>query len=77
MSLEASPAGEDVGEVVFRVFVGGERDLRNRTEFLRQQEFRSLIIERLTVGVHIVEPDMIRAAELVFVKTIIAVETPA
>ena len=62
MSLKASPAREDVGQIVFRVFVGGERDLGNRAEFFRRQEFRAFVVERQAVGVHVVEPDVVGAA---------------
>ena len=44
------------------MFVGGERNLGNRTEFFLRQQFRPFIVERHAVGVHVVEPDIVRAA---------------
>ena len=56
------PAREDVGQVVLRVFVGGERDLGHWAELFRRQEFGAFVVERHAVGVHVVEPDVVRAA---------------
>ena len=56
------PAGEDVGQVVLRVVVGGERDLGHGAELFLGQQGRASVIQAPAVGLHVVEPDVIGAA---------------
>ena len=60
--MQSAPAREDVRQVVLRVFVVAERDLGDRAKFFRRQQFRAFVVERHAVGIHVVEPHVVRAA---------------
>jgi len=61
-ALEMGPAGEEVGEVVFRVVAVGEGDAGDGAEFFRGEEFGAFVVEGEAVGIDIVEPDVVGAA---------------
>ena len=50
------------GRLFFACSSAAERDPGNRAEFFRRQQFRAFVVERHAVGVHVVEPDVVRAA---------------
>ena len=56
------PAGKDVGQVVLRVVGGGERGPGHWAELFRWEKLSAFVVERHAVGVHVVEPDVVRAA---------------
>ena len=60
--MQGAPAGEDVGQVVLRVVGGGERGPGHWAELFRREEFGAFVVERHAIGVHVVEPDVVRAA---------------
>ena len=60
--MHCAPAYKNIWEIIFAVFVVAERDFGNRAEFFRRQEFGAFVVERHAVGVHVVEPDVVRAA---------------
>lgn len=64
--FQRTPAGKDVGEVVFGVIFEGEGGLGDGAELFRWEEFGAFVVEGQAVGVHVVEPNVVGAAGVGF-----------
>ncbi len=64
--LPLLPARQHVGQVVPGVFLPGERLGRDGAELILGQERLAFVVQAPAVGVHVVEPDVVRAAGVGF-----------
>ena len=63
-SITLAPSGQEIGEVILGMFLGGELLPRDGAELLRREERGALVIQAPAIGGHIVEPDMVGAARV-------------
>jgi len=60
------PTGENVGQIVLRMFIGAERGLRDGGELVISKERRALVVQAPAVRFAVIEPDLIGAARVRF-----------
>src|SRR5439155_7047269 len=64
LTVTLLPAHKNVRQIVLRMFLWTECSLRHNAELLIIQQRRAFVIERPAVRLHIIEPNVVRAARV-------------